>query len=79
MSFSIPSSQIILRLIWKSDGKTMSMNIAENEDHKVEYVKSQVKHLFHLNGKFHLHYNGRHKLSYYDTTSTQSNLEIILA
>jgi hypothetical protein len=62
----------------------MSMNIAEKEDHKVEYVKSQIKHLFHLNGKFHLYYNGRHiksrhKLSYYGITSTQPNLEIILA
>lgn len=83
MSFSIPSPQIILRIVRKSDGKTMSMNIAENENRKVRFVKSQLKHLFHPHGKFHLYYNGqhiksRHRLSYYGITSAERQIEIIL-
>ncbi len=83
MSLSVPSSQIILRITCKSDGKTISMNISENENRKVKYVKSQLKHLFRIHRKFHLYYNGRHiksrhKLHYYGITSTQHNIEITL-
>ncbi|CAF0862796.1 unnamed protein product [Rotaria sp. Silwood1] len=75
--------QIIIRVTRKSDGKTMAMNIPETDNRKVKYIKSQLKHLFHPNGKFHLYYKGRHiksrhKLSYYGITSQQSNIEIIL-
>ncbi len=84
MSLSIPSSKIIiLRIIRKSDGKKMSMNISESENRKVEFIKSQLKNLFHPHGKFHLYYKGRHiksrhKLCYYGITSKESNIEIIL-
>ncbi|UJR08436.1 hypothetical protein I4U23_012706 [Adineta vaga] len=83
MSFSIPSPQIILRIIRKSDGKSMSIHIAENENRKVEFIKSQLKHTFHPHGKFHLYYKGRHikskhKLRYYGITSAVRNIEIIL-
>jgi len=83
MSFSISSPQIILRIIRKSDGKTMSMNIAENENRKVKYIKTQLKNLFHPHHKFHLYYKNRHiksrhKLSYYGITSAERNIEIIL-
>ena len=84
MSFSNPSPQIILRIVRKSDGKTMSMNIAENENREVKFVKSHLKHLFHPRQKFHLYYKGqhiksRHKLRYYGITSNEPNIEIILA
>jgi hypothetical protein len=83
MSFSISSPQIILRIIRRSDGKSISMNISENENRTVKYVKSQLKHLFHPRGKFHLYYKGqhiksRHKLRYYCITSAEHNIEIIL-
>jgi hypothetical protein len=83
MSFSISSPQIILRITRKSDGKTMSMNIFENENHKVRFVKTQLKQSFHPNGKFHLYYKGRHiksrhDLRYYGITSNVRNIEIIL-
>ena len=83
MSFSISSPQIILHIIRKSDGKSMSMNISENENRKVRFVKTQLKHLFHPHGKFHLFYKGqhiksRHKLHYYGITSAEHNIEIIL-
>ncbi|CAF1192744.1 unnamed protein product [Adineta steineri] len=83
MSLSRASPQIILRIIRKSDGKTMSMNIPENDNRKVEFIKTQLKHTFHPHGKFHLYYKGRHiksrhKLCYYGITSNQHNIEIIL-
>ncbi len=83
MSYSTPSPQIILRISRKSDGKTMSMNITENENRRVKYVKSQLRHLFHPHGKFRLYYKGRHiksrhKLRYYGITSAERNIEIIL-
>lgn len=83
MSVFIPSPQIILRIIRKCDGKTMSMNIAENENRQVRFIKSQLKHLFHRHGKFHLYYKGqhiksRHRLSYYGITSAERDIEIIL-
>jgi len=83
MSLPVPSPQIILRITCKSDGKTISMNISENENRKVKYVKSQLKHLFRIHRKFHLYYKGqhiksRHKLHYYGITSTQHNIEITL-
>ncbi|CAF4929152.1 unnamed protein product [Rotaria magnacalcarata] len=70
MSIPTPSRQIIIRIVRKSDGKTMSMNIAENENHKVKFIKSELKRLFHTNGKFRLfyqnrHIKSRHKLAYY--------------
>jgi hypothetical protein len=84
MSFSIPSSQIIIKIIRQSDGKTMSMNITENENHKVAFIKSHIKHLFHPHKKFHLYYKNqhiksRHKLRYYGITSQIRNIEIIVA
>lgn len=83
MSSFIPSAQIILRIVRKKDGKTISMNITENENRKVRYVKSQLKNLFHPHGKFHLYYKNRHiksrhKLRYYGITSVERNIEIIL-
>jgi hypothetical protein len=83
MSFPTSSPQIILRITRKSDGKTMSMNIAENENHKVRFVKSQLKHLFHPNGMFHLYYKNRHiksrhELRYYGITSKEPHIELIL-
>jgi hypothetical protein len=83
MSFSIPAPQIVLRIVRKSDGKTISMHIPEHENPKVKYVKTQLKNLFHPRGKFHLYYNGRHiksrhKLIYYGITSALHNIEIIL-
>jgi hypothetical protein len=83
MSFSTASPQIILRIIRRSDGKSISMNITENENRTVKYVKTQLKHLFHPHGKFHLYYKGRHiksrhKLRYYDITSAENDVEIIL-
>ena len=83
MSFGQPSPQLILRIIRKSDGKTMFMNIAENENRTVDFVKSHLKHIFHPHGKFHLYYKGRHiksrhKLRYYGITSAERNIEIFL-
>ncbi|CAF4591898.1 unnamed protein product, partial [Rotaria sp. Silwood2] len=83
MSIVRPPRQIIIQIVRKSDGKTMKMNIGENDNRKVKYIKSQLKHLFHPHGKFRLYYNGkhiksRHKISYYGITSNQSNIEIIL-
>jgi hypothetical protein len=59
------------------------MNINENENRRVKFVKSHLKNLFHPNQKFHLYYKGRHiksrhKLSYYGITSAERNIEIIL-
>jgi hypothetical protein len=84
MSFSIPSSQIIIKIVRRSDGKTMSMNITENENHKVKFIKSHIKNIFHSNRKFHLYYKGRHiksrhKLRYYGITSQEKNIEIVVA
>ncbi|CAF3628503.1 unnamed protein product [Adineta steineri] len=64
-------------------GKTMSMNIPENDNRKVEFIKTQLKHTFHPHGKFHLYYKGRHiksrhKLCYYGITSNEHNIQIIL-
>ncbi|CAF0887132.1 unnamed protein product [Rotaria sordida] len=83
MATGISSRQIILRIVRKSDGKTMTMNIPEHDNRKVKYIKSQLTHLFHPHGKFRLYYKGRHiksrhRLSYYGITSQQSNIEIIL-
>ncbi|CAF2534987.1 unnamed protein product [Rotaria sp. Silwood2] len=83
MATSKSPRQIILRITRKSDGKTTAMNISENENRRVKYVKSHLKHLFHPHGKFHLYYKGRHiksrhKLSYYGITSQQENIEITL-
>lgn len=84
MSFSYSSSQIIVRIVRKSDGKSIWMNINENEKPRVKFIKTHVKHLFRMNKKFHLYYKNRHiksrhKLSYYGITSEQSNIEIIAA
>jgi hypothetical protein len=84
MSLSTPSPQIRIRIVRKSDGKTMSMNIAENDNRRVEFIKSHVKHMFHTNGKFHLYYKNqhiksRHKLRYYGITSQVPSVEIIVA
>lgn len=84
MSIGIVSHQIHIRIVRKSDGKTMSMNIAECENRRVEYIKSHIKNLFHPHGKFHLYYKNqhiksRHKLLYYGITSQVPNIEIILA
>ena len=83
MSFAISSPQIILRIVRRSDGKSIAMNISENENRTVKYVKSQLKHLFHPHEKFHLYYKNRHiksrhKLRYYGITSAEHNIEIIL-
>ncbi|CAF4122421.1 unnamed protein product [Rotaria sp. Silwood2] len=83
MSIVSSPRQIIIQIVRKSDGKTMKMNIAETDNRKVKYIKSQLNHLFHPYAKFRLYYNGkhiksRHKLSYYGITSNQSNIEIIL-
>ncbi|CAF1322775.1 unnamed protein product [Rotaria sordida] len=83
MATGTSSRQIILRIVRKSDGKTMTMNIPEHDNRKVKYIKSQLKHLFHPHGKFCLYYKGRHiksrhRLSYYGITSQQSNIEIVL-
>jgi len=84
MSFSFSSAQIIVKIIRRSDGKSISMNINENEKHRVKFIKTHVKHLFRMNKKFHLYYKNRHiksrhKLSYYGITSQESNIEIIVA
>ncbi len=84
MTFSAPSPQIIVKIIRKSDGKQLSMNITENNNHKVQFIKNHVKNTFHPRGKFHLYYQNRHiksrhKLSYYGITSQTRNIEIILA
>jgi len=84
MSFSVPSPQILVKIIRKSDGKTLSMNITENANHKVEFIKNHVKNTFHPRGKFHLYYQNRHiksrrELRYYGITSQTRNIEIILA
>lgn len=83
MSLPIPSRQIILRIIRKRDGKSMCMNIAEDENRKVGFIKSHLKHTFHPYGKFHLYYKGRHiksrhTLSYYGITGAVRNIQIIL-
>lgn len=84
MSFSIPAAQIVVKIIRKSDGKHISMNINENENRKVKFIKTHVKHLFHQKKKFHLYYKNhqiksRHKLRYYGITSQVQNIEIIVA
>jgi hypothetical protein len=84
MSLSTPSPQIRIRIVRKSDGKSMSMNIAESDNRKVKFIKSHVQHMFHTTGKFHLYYKNRHiksrhKLSYYGITSQIPTVEIILA
>ena len=84
MSFSTPSPQILLKITRKSDGKTLCMNIPENANHKVRFIKTHLKYNFHPRGKFHLYYRNRHiksrhKLRYYGITSEQRNIEILLA
>ncbi|CAF1195975.1 unnamed protein product [Adineta ricciae] len=83
MSLPTSSRQIVLRIVRKRDGKNMWMNIAEDENRKVGFIKSHLKHTFHPHGKFHLYYKGRHiksrhELSYYGITSAIRNIEIIL-
>ncbi len=83
MTVSISSSQIIVKIIRKSDGKQLSMNIPENANHKVQFIKSHVKNTFHSRGKFHLYYQNRHiksrhELRYYGITSQIRNIEIFL-
>lgn len=77
------SKQIIIRIIRKCDGRSMSMNIAENEQRRVKFIKSELKRLFHPHGKFRLYYKGRHirsrhKLSYYGITSHEPYIDILL-
>lgn len=83
MSFSIASSQIFLKLTQKSNGRTISINIAENQNYKVKYLKNHVKELFRPKKKFRLYYKNRHiksrhKLIYYDITSQIQNIEIMI-
>lgn len=84
MPFSTPSPQILLTIIRKSDGKILHMNIPQNADHKVRFIKTHLKNTFHPRGKFHLYYRNHHiksrnKLRYYGITSEQRNIEILLA
>ena len=84
MPLATPSPQIILRIVRKDDGKMMQMNIPENKNYRVKYVKLHLQQSFHSHGKFHLFYKGRHiksrhKLSYYGITADQPNIELILA
>lgn len=84
MSYIKPSPQILVKIIRKSDGKILSMNIPENANHKVRFIKTHLKNTFHPHGKFHLYYQNqhiksRHKLVYYGITSDRRNIEIVLA
>lgn len=80
---SCASPHIILRIIRKSDGKTMSMNVLETDNRTVKFVKTHLKQLFHPYGRFHLYYKGqkmksRHHLRHYGITSAERHVEIVL-
>ncbi|CAF1281838.1 unnamed protein product [Adineta steineri] len=83
-SFSTPSPQIILKIVRKSDGNAMFMNIPENANHKVSFIKGHVKESFCKRKRFHLYYHHKHirswhHLRHYGITSKVHNIEIIVA
>lgn len=83
MSFSIVPRQINLKLTKKSDGRTITIHIPENENYKVKYLKTHAQQIFRLKTKFHLYYKNRHiksryKLIYYGITSQVQHIEIMI-
>lgn len=74
---------LIIHVTRRSDGRTITMNIAENEHHQIKFLKDHLRRSFHSQKKFRLYFNGRHikshhRFSYYGLTSAMTNIRLIL-